>query len=79
MDCDSPAKVHSMTADLELMLGTTYLIWQKLIAELTEAFPTLRQQWKPSKIPFGRICLLKLRDRTLLYLILEPCATSIGG
>jgi hypothetical protein len=64
--------------DLELALGTTHPIWQKLIAEMTESFPMLRQQWRPSKIPFGRVCLLKLRDRTLLYLIPQELVFEVS-
>ena len=36
---------------------------------MTSDFPGLSQVWKPSKLEFGSLCLFKLKDRTLLYLI----------
>src|SRR5690349_17452082 len=64
----TPPKPPSST-ELEAALGKTYAIWQKLIAELTSKLPGLREEWKPSKLQFGRACLLKLKARTLVYLL----------
>ncbi len=65
-------KTHSEVpppAELETALGKTHAIWRKLITELASEFPGLREEWKPSKLEFGHVCLLKLKDRTLLYLL----------
>ena len=56
-------------AALAAALGDSAPLWRQLIDELTSDFPGLRQEWKPSKLEFGSLCLLKLKDRTLLYLI----------
>jgi hypothetical protein len=55
--------------ELKAALGASFVIWQQLAAELTTVFPGLRQEWKSSKLPFGAVCLLKQKDRTLLYLL----------
>ena len=64
----TPAKSASPAA-LAAALGDTATIWRQLVAELTSDFPGLREEWKPSKLEFGSLCLLKLKERTLLYLI----------
>jgi len=68
MKSPAPAKSPSPAA-LAAALGDTATIWRQLIGELTSDFPGLREEWKPSKLEFGSLCLLKLKDRTLLYLI----------
>jgi hypothetical protein len=66
------------TAELETALGKTYAVWQKLIADLAQDFGGLREEWKPSKLPFGQCCLLKQKDRTLLYLLPGASAFEIS-
>jgi hypothetical protein len=39
-----------------------------LVGAVGEMFAPLDMQWRPSKAEFGRICLLRHRKRTLLYL-----------
>ena len=56
-------------AKLDIALGASFVLWRQLIAELTRVFPGLHQEWKSSKLPFGGICLLKQKERTLIYLL----------
>ena len=66
----SPAPAQSPSpAALAAALGGTAPLWRQLVDELTSDFPGLREEWKPSKLEFGSLCLLKLKERTLLYLI----------
>ncbi|MBK8859020.1 MAG: DUF3788 family protein [Opitutaceae bacterium] len=55
-------------AELATVLGTAETVWTGIIAAVRERFAPLELQWKPSKSAFGRICLLRHRQRTLLYL-----------
>ena len=66
----SPAPAQSPSpAALAAALGDSAPLWRQLVDELTSDFPGLREEWKPSKLEFGSLCLLKLKERTLLYLI----------
>lgn len=62
----SPAPALS---ELNTALGASAPVWQQLCTTLAQDFPDLRQEWKPTKLEFGRVCLLKQKDRTLIYLI----------
>ena len=55
-------------AELAAALGTAERAWTGIIAAVRERFAPLELQWKPSKSAFGRICLLRHKRRTLLYL-----------
>ena len=55
-------------AELAAALGTAETAWTGIIAAVRERFAPLEVQWKPSKSAFGRICLLRHQQRTLLYL-----------
>jgi hypothetical protein len=57
------------TTELAEALGDAHAVWKGLIAQLAQDFSGLREEWKPSKRPFGKVCLLKQKDRTLLYLL----------
>ena len=56
---------------------------REIIGEIERRFTPLEQLWKPSKLAFGRMCLLQHRKRTLLYLIPEQdqflVAVVLGG
>jgi len=55
--------------ELASELGAARAAWDGIVAALTERFGTMDVEWKPSKLAFGRMCLLKLKKRTLLYLM----------
>jgi hypothetical protein len=64
-----PANVKSPTAaELKEFLGAAGDLWAGLVGAVGEMFAPLDMQWRPSKAEFGRICLLRHRKRTLLYL-----------
>jgi hypothetical protein len=56
---------------LSAELGDASTFWDKIIEKLEEKYGALDKEWKPSKMKFGSICLLKLKKRTLLYLTPE--------
>jgi hypothetical protein len=56
-------------AELATALGPTVAAWRRLIEDLEFDYSGLEQVWKPTKLEFGRVCLLKQKARTLLYLI----------
>jgi hypothetical protein len=67
----TPAKkVAKPPADAELraFLGKAGAVWSAIIRAVEEKFVPLDQEWKPSKLGFGRVCLLQHKKRTLLYL-----------
>ena len=68
MKTPAAAKPPTATA-LNAALGPAVEIWRELIAALVAEFPSLREVWKDSKIPFGKVCLIKQKERTLLYLL----------
>ncbi|HLP09289.1 MAG TPA: DUF3788 family protein [Opitutaceae bacterium] len=65
-----PATTQAPSADaLAAALGPTASAWRLLVEDLEFDFPGLKQEWKPTKLEFGRVCLLKHKARTLVYLI----------
>lgn len=60
---EPPAK-----AELQAFLGSASELWNAIICVLEQRFSSLEQQWRPSKAGFGRLCLLRHKTRTLLYL-----------
>jgi Protein of unknown function (DUF3788) len=70
----APAPRSPSDGELKAALGPSYGVWCELIAEMGREFPPLDEVWRPSKIEFGRVCLLRQGTRTLLYLI--PAASG---
>ncbi len=63
-----PAKPPA-DAELKAVLGKAGAVWSAIIRAVEEKFGPLDKEWKPSKLAFGRVCLLRHKKRTLLYLI----------
>ncbi|WP_291272457.1 DUF3788 family protein [Geothrix sp.] len=55
-------------AELEGVLGPALVAWNKIIGHAQATHAPLAETWKPSKVGFGRMCLLQQKKRTLLYL-----------
>lgn len=55
-------------AVLKAVLGSASVIWPAIVSAVEKMFAPLEGQWKPSKSEFGRMCLLRHKKRTLLYL-----------
>lgn len=56
-------------AELKAVLGKAGTVWSEIVRAVEEKFAPLDKEWKPSKLAFGRVCLLQHKKRTLLYLI----------
>jgi len=56
-------------AELRASLGPALGAWRALVAGMAREFPPLEEAWAPSKAAFGRVCRLRQKTRTLLYLI----------
>jgi len=65
-------------AELSAHLGDALPIWQALVVAVGEQVGPIDLLWKPSKQDFGRVCLLKKKKRTLLYLFPEPRAVQVA-
>jgi hypothetical protein len=63
-----PAKPPT-DAELKAVLGKAGATWSAIVRTVEEKFVPLDREWKPSKLAFGRLCLLRHKKRTLLYLI----------
>jgi hypothetical protein len=62
-------KVKSPTsAELKAVLGSADALWSGIVRVVEEMVSPLNSEWKPSKTEFGRMCLLRHKKRTLLYL-----------
>jgi len=58
-------------AALTATLGAADGLWSDLIHAVEDAVAPLDTEWRPSKTEFGRMCLLRHKKRTLLYLTPE--------
>jgi hypothetical protein len=56
-------------AELQGVLGDAAPRWAAIVSAMEREFTPLDRVWKPSKLAFGRMCLLQHKKRTLLYLI----------
>lgn len=56
-------------AELHRALGKSSSAWPGIISGLEERFSPLELEWRPSKLEFGRMCLIRHKARTLLYLM----------
>lgn len=52
-------------------LGPARAAWDGIIAAIDKNHGPIAREWKPSKLDFGWVCLLKQKKRTLLYLMPE--------
>lgn len=65
-------------AELAAHLGAALPTWAAIVAAVSEQVGPVDLEWKPSKQDFGRVCLLKKKKRTLLYLFPEPRAVQVA-
>jgi len=59
-------------AELSSALGTTSMLWHKLVDSLTKQQAGIEQEWHSLKPKYGWTLLLKLKKRRIVYL--GPCA-----
>lgn len=56
-------------AELHAALGKSASAWPGIVSGLEERFSPLELEWRPSKLEFGRMCVARFKDRTLVYLM----------
>ncbi len=56
-------------AELHRALGKSTSAWPGIISGLEEHFSPLEMDWRSSKLEFGRMCAVRHKDRTLVYLM----------
>ncbi len=59
-------------------LGRAYPIWAGIVQTVEGLASPLDIEWKPSKIAFGHVCLLRHKKRTLLYLLPEEASVTVA-
>jgi hypothetical protein len=64
--------------ELAAQLGGALTLWDKLIASIELQSSEVEQEWKASKASFGKMCLLKRKGRTLVYLTPEKKAVQVA-
>jgi hypothetical protein len=62
-------KKSTPEARLPDALGASLGLWTALIDAISADFSPLARVWKPTKLEFGMVCLIKQNERTLAYLI----------
>ena len=73
------SRIKSPTnADLTAVLGSADALWSGIVRVVEEMISPLNSEWKPSKSEFGRMCLLKHKKRTLLYLTPEKEQVTVA-
>lgn len=70
--------INPSEKELKDELGSAATLWDQIIITLEKEHGLLEREWKPSKSSFGRICLLKQKKRTLLYMTPEKEMITIA-
>jgi hypothetical protein len=72
-------KVKTPTsAELQTVLGSADVVWSGIVRVVEHMVGLLNTEWKVSKTEFGRMCLLKHKKRTLLYLTPEKEKVTVA-
>jgi hypothetical protein len=50
-------------------LGGSIGLWSELVGAMAADYSPVESVWKPTKLEFGAVCLIKRKERTLAYLI----------
>jgi len=69
MSCAVQRTKAPSEVELKAALGKSAGLWAAIVEAVGRAFPPLELEWRPSKLEFGRMCLLRQKDRTLVYLM----------
>ncbi len=59
-------------------LGRAYAMWEGIVRVVEGLASPLDIEWKPSKIAFGHVCLLRHKKRTLAYLLPEAASVTVA-
>lgn len=60
------------------VLGHAYATWAGIVGIVEELASPLDIEWKPSKIAFGHVCLLRHQKRTFVYLLREKTSVTVA-
>jgi len=69
MSCAVQRTKAPSEAELKAALGRSAGLWAAIVKAVEKAHAPLAQEWRPSKLEFGSMCLLRQKDRTLVYLM----------
>lgn len=64
--------------ELASQLGDAKAVWDSIDKTIAESHGPVERVWKPSKLSFGRMCLLKQKKRTLLYMTPEKGEAQVA-
>jgi hypothetical protein len=59
-------------------LGRAYPMYAGIVRVVEELASPVDVAWRPSKIAFGHVCLLRHKKRTLLYLLPEEASVTVA-
>ena len=59
-------------------LGRAYAVWAGIVRVVEAVASPLDIEWKPSKIAFGHVCLLRHQKRTFVYLLREKTSVTVA-
>ena len=59
-------------------LGRAYAMWEGIVRVVEGLASPLDIEWKPSKIAFGHVCLLRHQKRTFVYLLREKTSVTVA-
>lgn len=62
VEAPSPSVLHAA-------LGKSASTWPAIVSGLQERYGPLELEWRPSKLEFGRMGVVRLKNRTLVYLM----------
>ena len=65
-------------ADVRATLGSAGDLWSGIFRVVESLASPIDAEWKPSKGEFGRMCLLRHKKRTLLYLTPQSGAVTVA-
>lgn len=68
----------SVDGEWTAALGGAFAMWTGIVRVAEELASPLDIEWRPSKIPFGQVCLLRHKRRTLLYLLPEKASVTVA-
>ncbi len=63
------AKLTTQDGRLAEALGKSLTLWTELVERIAARHGPVERVWKPTKLEFGAVCLLKRKERTIIYLI----------
>jgi hypothetical protein len=73
-----PPPADPSRAALDSVLGCAVTVWDALHASIARVYPPVTVEWKASKSDYGRLCVLRRKKRTIVYLTPEAGAVRVA-